>query len=85
MFSLLLEFSDGVSAFIIGFDFLSHPVVCLVVVNPDPPPPAAPEAVVDHPSPLPRPPSCSGHSPAVLHSVCPLRWVCALSSCLIKW
>ena len=44
MFSLLLEFSDGVSAFIIGFDFLSHPVVCLVVVNPDPSP--APEAVV---------------------------------------
>ena len=37
MFSLLLEFSDGVSAFIIGFDFLSHPVVCLVVVNPDTP------------------------------------------------
>ena len=54
MFSLLLEFSDGVSAFIIGFDFLSHPVVCLVVVNPDPSP--APEAVVSHPSPLPRPP-----------------------------
>ena len=45
MFSLLLESSDGVSAFIIGFDFLSHPVVCLVVVNPDPPAPA-PEAVV---------------------------------------
>ena len=44
MFSLLLEFSDGVSAFIIGFDFLSHPVVCLVIVNPDPPP-TAPEAV----------------------------------------
>ena len=40
MFSLLLEFSDGVSAFIIGFDFLSHPVVCLVVINPDPPTPA---------------------------------------------
>ena len=38
MFSLLLEFSDGVSAFIIGFDFLSHPFVCLVVINPDPPP-----------------------------------------------
>ena len=38
MFSLLLEFSDSVSAFIIGFDFLSHPVVCLVVLNPDPPP-----------------------------------------------
>ena len=37
MFSLLLEFSDGVSAFIIGFDFLSHPVVCLAV-NPDHPP-----------------------------------------------
>ena len=37
MFSLLLEFSDGVSAFIIGFDFLSHPVVCLVIINPDPP------------------------------------------------
>ena len=54
MFSLLLEFSDGVSAFIIGFDFLSHPVVCLVVVNPDPPPPAAPEAVV-YPSFSPRP------------------------------
>ena len=36
MFSLLLEFSDGVSAFIIGFDFLSYPVVCLVLVNPDP-------------------------------------------------
>ena len=33
MFSLLLEFSDGVSAFIIGFDFLSHPVVCLVIIN----------------------------------------------------
>ena len=30
MFSLLLEFSDGLSAFLIGFDFLSHPVVCLV-------------------------------------------------------
>ena len=44
MFSLLLEFSDSVSAFIIGFDSLSHPVVCLVVMNPDPPP--APEAVV---------------------------------------
>ena len=45
MFSLLLEFSVGVSAFIIGLDFLSHPVVCLAVVNPDPPappPPAAP-------------------------------------------
>ena len=50
MFSLLLEFSDGVSAFIIGFDFLSHPVVCLAIVNPDP------EAVVSHPSPLPRTP-----------------------------
>ena len=37
MFSLLLEFSDSVSAFIIGFDSLSHPVVCLVVINPDPP------------------------------------------------
>ena len=44
MFSLLLEFSGGVSAFIIGFDFLSHPVVCLVVLNPDPSP--APGAVV---------------------------------------
>ncbi|XP_052500515.1 LOW QUALITY PROTEIN: liprin-alpha-1-like [Budorcas taxicolor] len=30
-FVLLLEFSDGVSAFSIGFDFLAHPVVCLVV------------------------------------------------------
>ena len=40
MFSLLLDFSDSVSAFIIGFDFLSHPVVCLVVVNPDPPAPS---------------------------------------------
>ena len=38
MFSLLLEFSGGVSAFIVGFDFLSHPVVCLVIVNPDLPP-----------------------------------------------
>ena len=38
MFSLLLEFSDGVSAFIIGFDSLSHTAVCLVVINPDPPP-----------------------------------------------
>ena len=37
VFSLLLESSDGVSAFIIGFDFLSHPVVCLVIINPDPP------------------------------------------------
>ena len=45
MFSLLLELSDGVSAFIIGFDFLSHPVVCLVVVNPDTPR-HRPEAVV---------------------------------------
>ena len=49
MFSLLLEFSDGVSAFIIGFDFLSHPVVCLAIVNPDP------EAVV-YPSISPPPP-----------------------------
>ena len=39
MFSLLLEFSDSVSAFIIGFDSLSHPVVCLVIMNPDPPQP----------------------------------------------
>ena len=45
MFSLLLEFSDAVSAFMIGFDFLPHPVVCLVVANPDPPP-SAPEAGV---------------------------------------
>ena len=54
MFSLLLQFSGGVSAFIIGVDFLSHPVVCLAIINPDPSP--APEAVVSHPSPLPRPP-----------------------------
>ena len=54
MFSLLLEFSDGVPAFTIGLDFLSHPVVCLAVINPDPSP--APEAVVSHPSPLPRTP-----------------------------
>lgn len=53
MFSLLLEFSDGVPAFIIGFDFLSHPVVCLVVVNLDPS--RTPEAVV-YPS-LSPPPS----------------------------
>ena len=52
MFSLLLEFSDSVSAFIIGFDSLSHPVVCLVVMNPDPPP--GPEAVV-YPSISPPP------------------------------
>ena len=39
MFSLLLEFSDSVSAFIIGFDSLSNPVVCLVIMNPDPPQP----------------------------------------------
>ena len=36
MFSSLLEFSGGVSAFIICLDFLSHPVVCLVVINPEP-------------------------------------------------
>ena len=52
MFSLLLEFSDSVSAFIIGFDFLSYPVVCLVVVNPYTPP--APEAAV-YPSISPPP------------------------------
>ena len=82
MFSLLLEFSDGVSAFIIGFDSLSHPVVCLVVMNPDPPP--ALEAVVYPSISPPRPPTCSGHSNAVVHSVCPLSQDCALSSCLIK-
>ena len=84
MFSLLLEFSDSVSAFIIGFDFLSHPVVCLVVVNPDPSPQPR-RLLFTHPSPLPRPLTCSGHSRAVVHSVCPLSQVCALSSCLIKW
>ena len=52
MFSLLLEFSDGVPAFTIGLDFLSHPVVCLVVLNPDPR--SAPEAVV-YPSISPPP------------------------------
>ena len=52
MFALLPEFSGGVSAFIIGLDFLSHPVVCLAVVNPDPSP--APEAVV-YPSISPPP------------------------------
>ena len=52
MFSSLLEFSGGVSAFIIGLDFLSHPVVCLAVINPDPSP--APEAVV-YPSISPPP------------------------------
>ena len=48
--------------------------------------------------PLPRPRGCSfpsispapyptysGHGHAVVHSVCALSWVCALSSCLIKW
>ena len=84
MFSLLLEFSDSVSAFIIGFDFLSHPVVCLVVVNPDPSPQPR-RLLFTHPSPLPRPPTASGHSSAVVHSVSPLSRVCALSSCLIKW
>ena len=83
MFSLLLEFSDSVSAFIIAFDSLSHPVVCLVVMNPDPPP--APRLSFTYPSPLPRPPTSSGHSRSVVHSMCPLSWVCALSSCLIKW
>ena len=83
MFSLLLEFSDSVSAFIIGFDFLSHPVVCLVIVNPDAPP--QPQRLLfTHPSPLPRPPTACGHSHAVVHSVCPLSQDCALSSCLIK-
>ena len=38
-----------------------------------------------YPSPLPRPPTSSGHSRSVVHSMCPLSWVCALSSCLIKW
>ena len=70
MFSLLLEFSGGVSAFIIGLDFLSHPVVCLVVINPGPSPVS--EAIVSHPSPLPCPPTCSGHGRAVVHSVCAL-------------
>ena len=84
MFSLLLEFSDSVSAFIIGFDFLSHPVVCLVVVNPDPSPQPR-RLLFTHPSPLPRPPTSSGHSSAVVHRVSPLSRVCALSSCLIKW
>ena len=84
MFSLLLEFSDSVSAFIIGFDFLSHPVVCLVVVNPDPSPQPR-RLLFTHPSPLPRPPTACGHSHAVVHSVCLLSRVCALSSCLIKW
>ena len=54
MFSLLLEFSDSVSAFIIGFDFLSHPVVCLVVLNPDPPPsPRGCSLPIHLPSPFP--------------------------------
>ena len=56
--------------FHICLDFLSHPVVCLAVINPDPSP--TPEAVVSHPSPLPRPPTCSGHGRAVVHSVCAL-------------
>ena len=83
MFSLLLEFSDSVSAFIIGFDFLSHPVVCLVVLIQIPPQP--PRLEFTHPSPLPRPPTSAGHSSAVVHSVSPLSRVCALSSCLVKW
>ena len=53
MFSLLLEFSDSVSAFIIGFDSLSHPVVCLVVMNPDPPRPRGCSLPIHVPSPVP--------------------------------
>ena len=52
MFSLLLEFSDSVSAFIIGFDFLSHPVVCLVVFNLDPPSPRGCSLPIHLPSPV---------------------------------
>ena len=86
---LLLEISDSVSALITGFDFLALPVVCLVVVSPDPSfpplPRLAPRLQLTHPSPRPRPPTCSGHSSAVVHSRCPLSRVCALSSCLITW
>ena len=53
MFSLLLEFSDSVSAFIIGFDFLSHPVVCLVVLIQIPPSPRGCSLPIHLPYPVP--------------------------------
>ena len=73
MFALLPEFSGGVSAFTVGLDFLSHPVVCLVVVNPDHPPPRPRPRGCSFPSISPAPsPTCSGHGHAVVHSLCAL-------------
>ena len=81
MFSLLLEFSDSVSAFITGFDSLPHPVVCLFVMNPDPPP--APEAVV-YPS-ISPPPSphflCIRYTDYVLHQL--ISWMDSLDNAAV--
>ena len=82
MFSLLLEFSDCVCF----HDWFWFPVssCCLLSCHQSRPLPRPRGCSFPSISPAPYP-TCSGHGHAVVHSVCALGWVCALSSWFIKW